>query len=154
MPLLFLNLTKSNAQLQLHLENQIKKSDPQSEFVELKSYLPYEDIPKEHADADIFVFASSCENMPNTLIEAMAAGMPIVCSNRGPMPEVLKDGGIYFDPENFDSIAIAIEQLFENKLLRDKLAKKAELLSRRYSWKKCANETWVFLKETHALLSE
>ena len=101
-----------------------------------------------------FVFASSCENMPNTLIEAMAAGMPIVCSNRGPMPEVLKDGGIYFDPENFDSIAIAIEQLFENKLLRDKLAKKAELLSRRYSWKKCANETWVFLKETHALLSE
>ena len=54
------------------------------------------------ADANLFVFASSCENMPNTLVEAMAIGLPIACSDRGPMPEVLRDGGVYFDPEDCD----------------------------------------------------
>ena len=48
------------------------------------------------ADANLFVFASSCENMPNTLVEAMAVGLPIACSDRGPMPEVLRDGGRLF----------------------------------------------------------
>ena len=35
--------------------------------------------------------------MPNTLVEAMASGLPIACSDRGPMPEVLGDGGVLFD---------------------------------------------------------
>lgn len=139
---------------QERLENQIKKSDPHAEFVELRSHVPYKDIPMQHADAEIFVFASSCENMPNTLIEAMAAGMPIACSDRGPMPEVLKDGGLYFDPENSDSIATALEKLINSKALRDKLADRAESLSRRYSWKKCANETWAFLRKTCALMNK
>ena len=45
------------------------------------------------------IFASSCESSSCVLIENMASGLPIACSNRGPMPEVLKDGGVYFDPE-------------------------------------------------------
>lgn len=52
---------------------------------------------KLHA-ADVFVFASSCENMPNILLEAMAAGLPIACADRGPMPEVLGAGGVYLIP--------------------------------------------------------
>jgi glycosyltransferase involved in cell wall biosynthesis len=64
--------------------------------------------------SDIFVFASSCENMPNTLIEGMAAGLKIACSSRGPMPEVLKDAGYYFDPESPVSISKAIEQIILN----------------------------------------
>ena len=56
--------------------------------------------------AHLFVFASSCENMPNTLVEAMASGLPIACSDRGPMPEILRDGGTYFDPENEVTIVV------------------------------------------------
>jgi len=139
---------------QERLLKQIKKSDPQAQFVELHSYIPHEEIPKQHTSANIFVFASSCENMPNTLIEAMAAGMPIACAERGPMPEVLKDGGLYFDPEEPDSIASAIEKLINDETLRIKLARKAERLSRKYSWKKCSNETWAFLKNTYKLVNK
>ena len=77
-------------------------------------FVPHDDLPSLLAGADLFVFASSCENMPNTLVEAMAIGLPIACSDRGPMPEVLRDGGVYFDPENPESIAAAIETLIRD----------------------------------------
>ena len=44
----------------------------------------------------------------------MASGIPIACSNRGPMPEILRDGGIYFDPENVDSIKDALELMIND----------------------------------------
>ena len=52
-------------------------------------------------------------NPPNILIEGMASGLPIACSNLGPMPEVLGDAGLYFHPERPAEIAAALRQLFE-----------------------------------------
>ena len=59
----------------------------------------HDDLHQKYLDADLGLFASSCENMPNILLETMGAGLPIACSNRQPMPEILKNGGEYFDPE-------------------------------------------------------
>lgn len=105
------------------------------------------------AEADLFIFASSCENMPNTLLEAMAVGLPIACSNRGPMPEVLDDGGVYFDPEDAVSIANSVEQLIKDPDLRAKIARRASQLSEQYSWSRCAEETWKFICETYRRVS-
>jgi glycosyltransferase involved in cell wall biosynthesis len=131
------------------LQEQLKISDPFGDFVEILPFKPHIEIPKLHASADIFIFASSCENMPNTLIEAMSAGLPIACSDRGPMPEVLRDGGVYFDPENPHSIANAVQKLLVDKDLRSKFSIRAAELSKEYSWRNCAEETWNFVKETH-----
>ena len=84
--------------------------------------------------------------MPNTLLEAMAVGLPIACSTRGPMPEVLEDGGVYFDPEDADSIAAAVEKIITDEKLRLSIAKRAKTLSEKYSWARCASETWDFVK--------
>lgn len=135
------------------LQEQIKSSDPCGKFIEALPFVPHEDIPTHHALADIFIFASSCENMPNTLIEAMAAGLPIASSNRGPMPEVLKDGGVYFDPENSQSIASALLELLVDDDLRVRLSNRAFELSSKYSWSRCAEQTWNFLGETYAQVS-
>ena len=62
------------------------------------------DLIRKHS---VFLFASSCENMPITLLEGMKASIPILCSNRGPMPEILESSGYYFDPENIESIVEA-----------------------------------------------
>jgi glycosyltransferase involved in cell wall biosynthesis len=131
------------------LRHQMALSDPRGEFVTQEEFVPQADLPDYLAEADIFVFASSCENMPNTLVEAMAAGLPIACSLRGPMPEVLEDGGEYFDPEVSESIAYALRRLIEDENLRRKLAARAKTLSTRYSWDRCARETWSFLAETY-----
>ena len=63
------------------------------------------------------------------------------------MPEILEDGGVYFHPEDIDSIVIAIEQLILNPELRRKNEVKAKELSDQYSWSRCSNETFSFLSE-------
>lgn len=132
----------------LLLDAALQECDPVGEFVELVDAVGHSEIPAYLADADIFVFASSCENMPNTLVEAMASGLPIACSDRGPMPEILKDAGVYFDPENPESISTAVFELVKSHELRKKLANKAYQLSTQYSWARCARETWRYLSDT------
>lgn len=129
------------------LDQAIREEDPASRFVEVIAAIPHSDIPRYLAEADLFVFASSCENMPNTLVEAMAAGLPIACSDRGPMPEVLGDAGTYFDPENPDSIAAAVERLARDPSLRAECARKASAAAQQYSWERCARETWGYISE-------
>ncbi len=130
---------------QQRLEKLIALSDPKGEYIRQIGFVPQSDLPAYLAQADIFVFASSCENMPNTLVEAMAAGLPIACSNRGPMPEILRDGGVYFDPEDPEAIAQALNKLMTNSILRQYSADKAKQRAMQYSWYRCAKETWEFV---------
>lgn len=100
-----------------------------------------------YLQADAFVFASSCENMPIILIEAMTSGLPVACSDRGPMSEVLKDNGFYFDPENVDSIENAIEKMLRDKADREEKSNKSYEAVKSYTWKNCAVETFDYLHQ-------
>ena len=132
------------------LAAEIAALDPEGVFVTQKVHVPHGELPSLLASSDIFIFASSCENMPVTLVEAMAVGLPIACSDRGPMPEVLADGGVYFDPLEADSIAQAVESIIEDPELREKISQRSRCLSEQYSWSRCANETWEFIAKTCA----
>lgn len=133
---------------QARLEKQIRKTDPDFSFVTQHDFVPQSALPEFIAGADLFIFASSCENMPNTLLEAMAAGLPIACSDRGPMPEVLGDGGMYFNPEEPGSIVGAIETLIQDEALRKRVVSRSAELAQTYSWHRCARETFQFLVKT------
>jgi len=134
---------------QIKIERQISISDPAGDFVRQLDFLPHQELPFQLTQADIFVFASSCENMPVTLIEGMAVGLPIASSDRGPMPEVLEDGGLYFNPEDPGSIASAIEKIICDPILRSCISKRALDLSKQYSWSRCSDETFKFISETY-----
>jgi glycosyltransferase involved in cell wall biosynthesis len=125
----------------------IEKYDPNCSFVNYKGALAYEDMIDCYANADMCLFGSSCENMPNTLLEAMASGLPIASSNRGPMPEVLQDGGVYFDPECAEQIESAVLRLLKSSQLRERVVFRATRLASEYTWKRCANETFKFLSK-------
>lgn len=127
------------------LQTIIQVVDPTEKFIRYHGPVPYLQLPDIYHQADAFVFASSCENMPNILLEAMASGLPIACSNRGPMPEILGDAGVYFDPEQPDEIANAVRQLLENSDLRTRCASGAYEKAKIYSWERCANETFGFI---------
>jgi glycosyltransferase involved in cell wall biosynthesis len=105
------------------------------------------ELHKHYQQADVFVYASSCENLPNILLEAMASAKPIACSSRGPMPEVLKDAGVYFDPERAESIAAAIRQLIESPALRREKSELARRYSGDYSWSRCAKESFNYFAQ-------
>ena len=129
------------------LERQIKKFDINKEFIKYHGPIPYDELRGFYERSHLGIFASSCENMPNILLETMAAGLPIACSNRGPMPEVLGNAGLYFNPESPKEISVAIESLINNPDLRKEKSFASFQKAQEYSWQKCADETFDFLRE-------
>lgn len=129
------------------LERELRALDPGKRFLSLSGPAPHELLPAVYRNADAFVFASSAESLPNILIEAMAAGLPIACSRRGPMPEVLGPAGVYFEPGSVDEIAGALRALYEAPDLRRNVAALAHERARNYSWRLCAERTLSFIKE-------
>ena len=127
----------------------INRNRDQGEFVNYRGNLPHVETLTRYQKSDLFVFPSSCETFGISLLEAMEAGLPIACSDRGPMSEILKDGGMYFNPESVSSITECLRYLLERPELRTRLGKKARKYARAYNWKKCADETFSFLQETH-----
>ena len=137
----------ANSRMLQNLKKKIQNIDPLGEFIQYFGLASHEQLQSEYFSANIFVFASSCENMPITLMEGMAAGVPVVCSDRGPMPEILGDAGVYFNPENTESIVSAIRKLIESPELRVKNTKLALEQAQKYSWSQCASETFLFLSQ-------
>ena len=125
----------------------INSIDPKNKYITAEEFCDHDDLPKLIDDSDIFIFASTCENMPNTLIEGMSMQVPIICSNYGPMPEVLGDGGLYFDPEKPLELANCLLKLIKDPKLAYNLALRSKYLSNRFSWEKCSDETFSLLKK-------
>jgi glycosyltransferase involved in cell wall biosynthesis len=129
----------------IRLNAAITKFDPENSWVRYQGAVPYEELNHLYAQADLGVFASSCENMPIILLEKMASGLPIACSNCGPMPEVLGNAGLYFDPESPSEIMHSLLKYIESPELRSENASNSIALSQQYSWSRCADETLTFL---------
>jgi len=127
------------------LEKTIRTLDPEGRFLHYRGPTPYEKLHLHYHKSDLFLFASTCENLPNIVLEAMASGLPIACSNRGPMPEILGDGGLYFDPQNVEEMTVSLAKLLEQADLREKLANRTYARAQAYTWERCANETYDFL---------
>lgn len=139
----------ANPETLMEFESTRKELDPDGTFLTYRGAVPFLELHAAYHKADAFVFASSCENLPNILLEAMASGLPIACSKSGPMPEVLGDSGIFFDPEDPSDIALQLENLAKSAGLRKTLAHKAFHLAQSYSWSRCAKETFAFLGKIH-----
>jgi glycosyltransferase involved in cell wall biosynthesis len=134
---------------QAKLVDAIARWDPEDHFVTQLDFVKHSDLPGHLSQADLYIFASGCENLPVTLLEGMAAGLPIACSDRGPMPEVLQDGGVYFDPEDSDSIAAAVQRLIDSKDLRSQVTSHAKRLAANYTWDICSRNTFEFIQDTY-----
>ncbi len=125
----------------------LSRLDPEGRFLRYRGEIPYDELHATYQEADIFVFASSCENLPNIMIEAMSAGLPIASSHSPPMPEVLGDSGVYFDPEDPEDIAQVLRRLAEDPAERDRLAGASYEKSQVYSWDACAERTMQFIAD-------
>jgi len=129
------------------LDSQIAISDSERKWVKYSGAVSHNELVDCYSNADLGIFASSCENLPIILLEKMASGLPIACSNKGPMPDVLGDAGLYFDPENSEEIASSIYDLINSKDLRTSLAWKSYEKAKLYSWTKCSFDTFRFLSK-------
>ena len=131
------------------LKQALVNYDPEQVFARYIGPLPYDEIEKKYFEADLFVFASTCETFGQIITEAMCAGLPIVCSERSAMSELLGNNGVYFDPVDSESIADAIRRLLDDPDLRNSIATSANKLSAHFSWEHCADETFEFFRTIH-----
>jgi glycosyltransferase involved in cell wall biosynthesis len=104
--------------------------------VRVVPFVKREDMPNVYAEHDIFVFASLMEGLPLSLLEAMAAGMPVVTTYNSGMADVVEDGfnGLTVLTADTDSLVEAIERLCSSVELRKQIGQEATRTMRRYTW--------------------
>ncbi len=129
------------------LLDHIYKFDQNGAYIKWAGEFEHSKLPSIFSKADLFIFASSCEAFGITLVEAMSVGLPIACSCKSSLPEILGSAGVYFDPEDSNSIRSAVEKILNNSDLRLALSEKAKRRSEEFTWKRCAEETFKFLME-------
>ena len=90
------------------------------------------DIPELMADADVFALSSDYEGHPVALLEAMAAGLPVVATAVGGVPEIVGDAGLLVPPRNIEAFRNALLQLQHDPSLREELSRRARERSRSF----------------------
>ncbi|ANH61083.1 glycosyltransferase family 4 protein [Dokdonia donghaensis] len=116
-----------------------------NELIQFKESLPHDKLSVEYERSDAFIYGSTCENMPNILIEAMSSGLPILSSDKMPMPEFLENSALYFNPLDISSIKEVIRtSLNDSSALLEK-ANMSKSLSQKYDWESCSLKTFNHL---------
>jgi glycosyltransferase involved in cell wall biosynthesis len=105
----------------------------------------HDTLPAIYQGAVANIFASSCENCPNILLEALASGKPVLCSDYQPMPEFAGNAALYFDPYKPDELAKLLCLILDDQNLQMEMGEKARAQSVKFQWKRSADETWKAL---------
>jgi glycosyltransferase involved in cell wall biosynthesis len=118
-----------------------------SDRVVLTGYVPDADLPALLSGALAFVFPSLYEGFGLPLLEAMACGTPVICSNASSLPEVAGDAALLVDPTDTEALAEALAHLLADEGLRRALVERGFRQMQRFSWRRCAEETLHVLEE-------
>ncbi len=104
----------------------------------------YNKLPALYQNSRALIFASSCECCPNILLEKLASGKPVLCSNIMPMPEFGKSSVVYFNPYEKGSLEAGVNHLEEVGNL-EKYSNLSASRATNFNWRKTAKSTFEFL---------
>jgi glycosyltransferase involved in cell wall biosynthesis len=102
-------------------------------------FIPDDDLPLVYSAATVFVFPSLYEGFGLPPLEAMACGCPVICSDRGALPEVVGEAALIAAPEP-GPLAAALQKLWGDAKLRSVLREKGLKRAAEFSWEKTARE--------------
>jgi glycosyltransferase involved in cell wall biosynthesis len=103
--------------------------------------VPEADLPALLGGATAFVYPSLYEGFGLPVLEAMAAGTPVVTSNVSSLPEVAGDAALLVDPHDVEALASAMARLAEDEALTGRLREAGRVQAARFSWRRAAEET-------------
>jgi glycosyltransferase involved in cell wall biosynthesis len=108
--------------------------------IDVRPVVPWESMPELYAEHDILVFPSLMEGLPSVLLEAMAAGMPVITTETCGMPDVVEDGvnGRLIQPGSAAAIEEAILYFANSVERRESLGRAARETMKRYTWERSA----------------
>lgn len=103
--------------------------------------VPESDLPALYSAATLFVFPSLYEGFGLPVLEAMACGAPVVCSNTSSLPEVAGDAALLVDPTDVKALAVAIADLLRDEARQEEMREKGLQQAARFSWEWTASMT-------------
>jgi len=109
-------------------------------------YVSSQDLPYVFAGARLFAFPSLYEGFGLPVLEAMASGVPVACSNSSSLPEVAGNAALMCAPEDVDHFAELLQQGLEDEAWRESAREQGLQQNARFSWARCASETGAVYK--------
>lgn len=117
-------------------------NSPARERIHIEGYVSAEELARWYARASIFAFPSLDEGFGIPLLEAMAAGVPIVTSTSSALPEVAGNAALLVDPRDTEALAEAMKRLAQDVVLRQELVRLGKERVREFNWDKTTHQTW------------
>lgn len=138
-------LTGREGKVTQDVKDEILKSKFREDIF-IAGFFPHEGFPLLYSGSEGCLFPSINEGVGLPVLEAMATGIPVACSNAGSLPEVAGDNALYFNSDDIEDVANAIESLALDSALRKKLKSGGIEWTKRFSWDKTAEKTIEVLK--------
>ncbi len=118
------------------------ESSPARERITVTGYVSAADLAGWYARAGIFAFPSLDEGFGIPVLEAMAAGAPVVASAGSAIPEVAGEAALLVEPRDAAALAAALERLIADEELRRELADRGRRRAAEFTWERAAAATW------------
>jgi len=116
---------------------------PAAQFL---GWVPAEDLPPLYAAATAAVYPSFYEGFGLPVLEAMACGCPMICSNATSIPEVAGEAAIQLAPHDVEGWARAIEQIASHEAKRQTMIEDGQQRAALFSWERTARETMAIYR--------
>jgi glycosyltransferase involved in cell wall biosynthesis len=115
--------------------------------ISVLGYVSEPELAAWYSKASVFAFPSLDEGFGMPVLEAMAAGLPVLTSDRSALREVAGDAALLVNPEDTGAIAGALRQLTRDEETRTQLVRRGDERIREFSWEKAAAQTWEVYRE-------
>lgn len=121
----------------------IRELDAGSDWIANRGLLSFSEVEKELKKANCGLFLSSCETFGISLLEKMASGLPIICSDVRPMSDLAGEAAFRLvDPKDVDAVANALRDLYREMASVEKYGKQSYAMAQKYKWSIAANKTF------------
>ena len=129
---------------------EIHKAAFESEYASdifLTGFFEYDNIGKLYAGSEAYILPSVNEGVGLPLLEAMACGVPVLCSDKGALKEVGGTSALYFDSDNISDIADNMEKVIDDKDLKEKMVFDGLAWANEFNWETTVEKTLKFIQE-------
>lgn len=130
-----------------HTEELLKtiRQSPWKESIHLPGYITVSEATALVASAEAMIYPSLYEGFGLPLVEAMACGVPVICSNVSSLPEVAGNAALLFDPQDESQLAELMSRVISDKTLVAELVQKGHERCQHFSWDEAARKVYDIL---------